>query len=59
MVPEGSEIMMITQVASATVCPVENSSESVLGIRFGNKTKACCYVVSPKRLLASPEFNSI
>lgn len=48
VVLEGYEIIAITQVASATVCPVENSLERVLRIRFGNKIKTCCYVMSPR-----------
>lgn len=59
VVPEGSDTMAITQVPSATVGPVVNSLESVLRVRLGNKFKTCCYVMSPKGLLASLVFNSI
>ena len=59
VVLEGSEIVVITQAASATICPVENSLERVLRIRLGNKIKTSYYVMSPKRDLSSPVFNSM
>lgn len=59
MVAKDFEMMVITRAASATVCPIENSLESVLRIRPGNKIKTCCYVMSFKKCLVSPVFNSI
>lgn len=45
--------------ASTTHCPIEDSLESVLRIKLGNKIKTCCYAMNFKRYLTSPILNSV